>query len=161
MKWNKQDHVFDIINPYTVTYRQATTCDTEQLKDLAVRSWQPFKKELTADNWQKLFATLSNPQTFTHLLRNSHCVVCETNSKIIGMAFLVPSGNATEIYEAGWCTIRFVSVDPDFGGQGIGRQLTAACIETARQNGERTIALHTSEMMHTARRIYESFGFKI
>ena len=33
--------------------------------------------------------------------------------------------------------------------------------QTARQNGENIIALHTSEFMDTARHIYESVGFKV
>lgn len=77
------------------------------------------------------------------------------------MAFLVPRGNPTEIYEKDWSYTRLVSVNPDFVGQGIGRKLTSICIEAAKQSGEKTIALHTSELMDNARHIYESFGFKI
>jgi len=51
-----------------------------------------------------------------------------------------------------WSYIRFVTVDPSFGGQGIGRKLTTLCIDTARQN-ESVIALHTSELMDAARHI--------
>ena len=60
-----------------------------------------------------------------------------------------------------WSYIRFVSVDPLFGGQGIGRKLTTMCIDQAKDNGEQTIALHTSEIMTNARRIYESLGFEV
>jgi ribosomal protein S18 acetylase RimI-like enzyme len=81
--------------------------------------------------------------------------------KIIGMAFLVPKGNPTDIYKKEWCYIRFVSVDPDFGGQGIGKELTKQCIVHAEKNNESVIALHTSEIMKTAMHIYESLGFKV
>jgi ribosomal protein S18 acetylase RimI-like enzyme len=77
------------------------------------------------------------------------------------MAFLVSKGNPTDIYEEEWSYVRFVTVDPDFGGQGIGRKLTTMCIAAARQNGEKTIALHTSELMGKARHIYETLGFEI
>lgn len=77
------------------------------------------------------------------------------------MAFLIPKGNPSDIYDKDWCSIRFVTVDPDFGGQGIGRKLTTICIDRAIQNGEKIIALHTSELMNNARHIYESLGFKI
>jgi len=145
-----------------VTYRQGNFGDLEQLRNLALKSWEQFKKELTTDNWQKLFDNLSSKETYLDLLNNSHCIVCETSdSEIIGMAFLVPNGHPTEIYDAKWACIRFVSVNPYFGGLGIGRQLTLKCIEIAKNNNEQTIALHTSEMMSTARHIYESLGFKI
>jgi ribosomal protein S18 acetylase RimI-like enzyme len=52
-------------------------------------------------------------------------------------------------------------VDPDYQGKGIAKMLTKKCIEHAIVLKEKTIALHTSEMMHAARHIYESAGFTI
>jgi ribosomal protein S18 acetylase RimI-like enzyme len=143
-------------------YRQANISDVEQLRTLALKSWAQFETALTPENWQRLYGNLDNPNTYVDLLNNSYALVCENNyNKIVGMSFLVPGGNPTEIYLSEWCYIRFVSVDPDYGGQGIGRSLTEQCIEVAKRNSEATIALHTSEMMNKARHIYESLGFTI
>ena len=129
---------------------------------MAIKSWSEFKSELTNENWQDLYKTLTNEKTYTDLIEKSYFVVCENlNEEIIGMSFLVPNGNPTEIYDKSWCYIRFVTVDPDFGGNGIGKKLTENCIEFAKQSGETTVALHTSEMMDKARHIYEKLGFKI
>ncbi len=145
-----------------LTYREGTKDDLPDLKELAIKSWQQFQKELTEDSWQNLFKNISNEQTFVDLLALAHCFVCETDFReVIGMAFIVPSGTKRDIFEKEWAVIRFVSVNPTFGGQGIGKELTKMCIEWAKQNNENTIALHTSEMMHNARHIYENFGFKI
>ena len=76
------------------------------------------------------------------------------------MAFLFPSGKPSDLFELEWSYIRMLGVDPDFKGKGIGRKLTELCLDRARKNGERTIALHTSEIMHAAQHIYESFGFR-
>jgi ribosomal protein S18 acetylase RimI-like enzyme len=54
-----------------------------------------------------------------------------------------------------------VGVDPAYRGQGIAKTLTKMCIDHARYNNEKTIALHTSEFMGPARHIYESMGFKV
>jgi len=136
--------------------------DLEQLRMVALKSWAQFQEELTPENWQSLFNNLNNIETYTALLEKADCIVCETADKaIVGMAFLVPSGNATEIFEAEWCTIRFLTVDPEYGGKGLGSQLTERCIELAKSNNEQTIALHTSEMMNRARHIYERLGFTI
>ena len=35
------------------------------------------------------------------------------------------------------------------------------CIDNARENGEKIIGLHTSEVMDTARHMYESLGFTV
>lgn len=144
-----------------MTFRKGNTGDIEQLRLLGLASWAPFQAELTPDNWQKLFSNLDRRETYAALLIQSDCIVCEDEGAIIGMAFLVPGGNPTDIYQADWCYIRFLSVHPEFSGKGIGRQLTIACIELAKRNKEHTIALHTSEMMHQARHIYESLGFTV
>jgi ribosomal protein S18 acetylase RimI-like enzyme len=146
----------------TLHYRAASNNDLKDLKLLALTSWAQFQPVLTADNWEKLSTTLNNDNTYTELLNNSQSIICTTdNDKIIGMAFWVSSGHPTDIFEKDWCYIRFLTVDPNFGGQGIGRQLTLQCIELAKKNGETTIALHTSEMMNKARHIYEDLGFTI
>jgi ribosomal protein S18 acetylase RimI-like enzyme len=143
-------------------YRQGTIDDLNELKNLAIKSWGQFQSKLTSDNWAKLYNSLTDDKTYKELLDKSNCIVCTSDKdKIIGMAFLVPSGNPTEIYDKEWSYIRLVSVHPDFAGRGIGRQLTTRCIDQARKNGEKTIALHTSELMDKARHIYETVGFTI
>lgn len=87
--------------------------------------------------------------------------MCLSGSDIVGMAFLVPSGNAWEIFPAEWSYIRMVGVHPAWQGKGIAKELTRLCIERARSRGESIVALHTSEMMTAARHVYEGFGFKV
>lgn len=145
-----------------ITYRTGTKDDIQGLKKLAINSWTPFQKKLTEENWNSLKKTISDDKTYEELIDQSTCILCVTdNEVVIGMAFLVPSGNPTDIYLKEWSYIRFVSVDPEFGGQGIGRKLTTMCMNIAKENGEKTIALHTSEIMDKARYIYESLGFEI
>lgn len=145
-----------------MTYRQGNIDDVEQLRKLALKSWGQFQCDLAPENWQKLFNSLNSKETYLELLEKSYCLVCENaDKKIIGMAFLVPKGNPTEIYDENWSYIRFVSVDPDYGRQGIGRRLTEQCIELAKRSNEQTIALHTSEIMSKARSLYESLGFTV
>lgn len=117
---------------------------------------------MTPENWDKLRHTLSDDKTWSTVLSNSDSFIATTHDdRVIGMAFLTPSGHPTEIFDKDWACIRFLTVDPDFGGQGIGRKLTMLCIERARLNNEKAIALHTSEIMNRARHIYESLGFTI
>ena len=82
-------------------------------------------------------------------------------NKLIGMAYLVPSGNPTHIYPADWSYIRMVGVHPEYRGMGIAKRLTQMCVDHARQANEKIVGLHTSEKMDDARHIYESIGFKI
>jgi len=143
------------------TFRKGNNRDLIKLKELALKSWTQFKSELTDENWSKLLKSLNSDDTYSELLKTSECLVCENNNKdIIGMAFLVPNGNPTEIYDESWCYIRFVSVDPEYRGNAIGEQLTNKCIQIAQKNNEKVMALHTSEIMKSARYIYEKIGFK-
>lgn len=145
-----------------MTYRQGTKQDITKLKNLALISWAQYQTLLTQENWTKLSASLHNEATYTALLKKATCFVSETDlGEIIGMAFLIPNGNPTEIYDKNWCYIRLLTVDPRFSGQGIGHQLTTLCIDNARKNNEKVIALHTSEFMDAARHMYEKMGFII
>lgn len=145
-----------------IAYRYGNIDDLKGLKDLAIKSWGKFQRELTSENWERLSGSLNDDKTYAELIEKAKCIICTCDSrKIIGMAFLVPSGNPTDIYDKDWSCIRLVSVDPDFEGQGIGRQLITKCVDLAKANGEKVIALHTSELMDKARHIYESLGFKV
>lgn len=56
--------------------------------------------------------------------------------------------------------IRLLAVDPKFRGMGIGRKLTEFCIDLARQKGHPQVALHSTEAMHVAWKMYERMGFE-
>lgn len=144
-----------------IIYRYGTINDLQGLKKLAVETWKTFESQLTPDNWLQLYQSLQDDETYAALLSNSKCIVATTpEDDIAGMVFLVPRGNPTEIYLSEWCYIRFLTVNPLYGGNGIGRQLTEACLQLAVGENETTVALHTSEMMVNAMHIYESMGFK-
>ena len=143
-------------------FRAGTIKDLQQLKELGLKSWSQFKQELEAAYWKELHQSLESDETYLELLAKSECMVCENDAgAIIGMAFLVGKGNPDEIYDAQWCHLRFVSVDPAYRGNGIGKEITRLCIERALRNNEQVMALHTSEIMNRARHIYEQFGFTI
>jgi len=141
-------------------YREGNSQDVAGLQKLALISYGQFQNILTEENWNKLRTHITNENLFPDLLKTSKGFVCEYENEIIGMAFLVPKGNPTEIFQEDWSYIRMVGVHPDFGGKGIGKTLTQMCIDFAKSTEEKIVALHTSEYMNAARHIYESLGFK-
>jgi len=143
-----------------LNYRVTTINDLEQVMALGLLAYGQHRGALSEAHWQKMAVNFTQDHVFTSLLESSFGFVCETGHQIIGMAFLVPSGNPTPIFQNDWSYIRMVAVNPTYGGQGIARQLTNMCIEMARQTNESIVALHTSEFMDTARHLYESMGFK-
>lgn len=142
--------------------RKGNIGDLISVKQLGQNTWKQFKEELSIEYWNELSKTISNEKLYKDLLENSTSFVCENETgEIIGMSFLVASGNPTEIYNSEQCYIRFVTVSEKYKGLKIGQKLTEECIDFARKNGEKKIALHTSEFMDKARYIYGKLGFKI
>lgn len=142
-----------------LSYRTATIEDVDALQQLGILSYSQFKNSLSPDNWRIFNGNLSDKQKFIDVLKIAKCFVCIDGGKIIGVAYIIPSGNPNDIFLPEWSYIRMVGVNPDYRGQGIAKTLTTMCIDFARQNNEKTIALHTSEFMDAARHIYESMGF--
>ena len=142
-------------------YRKGSPQDVAQLRQLGIDAYSQFARELTPENWNKLSSFLHDEAKTTELLQQARSFVCSDNNKLVGMAYLVPSGNPWDVFKAEWSYIRMVGVHPDYRGNGIAKKLTQMCIEAAKQNSEKIIALHTSEMMHAARHIYERLGFTI
>lgn len=143
------------------TFRIATVDDLPQLKQLVLRSWNVYKDQLEPQHWQQLYKNLDDDNTYADLMFIADCIVTETGGRIVAMAYLVPNGNPTPIYHEDWSYIRFLSVDPQYSGQGLATAITRECIRMATENGESVIALHTGEMMQAARHIYEKLGFTI
>nr|WP_294790150.1 GNAT family N-acetyltransferase [uncultured Mucilaginibacter sp.] len=145
----------------SIAIGQATLADIPQLKELGLIAYGQYAETLGADHWAQMQQNLSNEAMFADLLSKSTCFIARHANEIIGMAFLLPSGNPVDVYQADWSSIRLVAVHPSHQGKHIARTLTQICINQAISNGEKTIALHTSSMMPAAMHVYESFGFKI
>lgn len=142
-------------------FRKGTLEDKDKLQALGVLSYSQHQSTMTPENWNKYSSFMSNPETYSYLMSTSTCFLCEYENEIIGMAFLVPNGHPTDLFDSEWSYIRMVGVHPDFGGKGIAKALTQMCIDLAMETNENYIALHTSEFMDAARHIYKSFGFKV
>ncbi|MBL7713728.1 MAG: GNAT family N-acetyltransferase [Chitinophagaceae bacterium] len=132
-------------------YRSATLGDLPALQRLGLASYGQFEKELTPGYWAELAANLGAEAVYHSLVTAGESFLCIKDETPVGMAFLVPSGNPTDIYPADWSYIRLVGVHPACAGMGIGRALMLRCIDAAHLNGEKTLGLHTSAMMHAAR----------
>lgn len=141
-------------------YRKGSVQDIAGLRELGLNSYGQFMKILTPDNWERLHAFLRNEKTYTDLLTKAECFICQHQEVIVGMAFLIPRGNPTDIFPGDWCYIRMIGVHTAHSARGIGKKLTQMCIGYARTSNEKVIGLHTSEFMDAARHIYEALGFQ-
>jgi hypothetical protein len=84
--------------------RNGNIHDLNSVKELGQNTWKQFENDLTYENWDKLSSIISDENLYKELLLNSKGFVCENETgEIIGMSFLVASGNPTEIYN--WRTM--------------------------------------------------------
>ena len=56
--------------------------------------------------------------------------------------------------------IRFLGVDPESRGAGVGKALTNACLQLARDRGHPQVILHTTQVMRVAWNLYQKMGFE-
>jgi ribosomal protein S18 acetylase RimI-like enzyme len=141
-------------------YREGTVNDIPKLQALGIVSYGQFQHTLSPDNWHRMYTFLTAANTYPDLFQHSKCFVCVNDEELVGMAYLVPAGHPTDIFQTDWSYIRMVGVQPGYEGNGIGKKLVQLCIDHAKKTGEKVIALHTSEFMDAARHLYEKIGFK-
>ncbi|AUD02132.1 GNAT family N-acetyltransferase [Spirosoma pollinicola] len=145
---------------HPLMYRRANPADAPNIVRLTLRAYHDYKAVLAPADWTKMETNLAQEHLFVELLDKAAAFVCEIGNQLAGVIFLMPSGNPTTIFPADWSYIRLLGVDPDYRGLGIGRRLTEHCIHYAQITGEIGVALHTSEFMNDARKMYEKLGFK-
>ena len=81
------------------------------------------------------------------------CWIAELDGEVVGSVFLVQKSKTV-------AKLRLLVLDPKARGQGLGRKLTQACIQFARDRGYRKIILWTQSHLAAARAIYRAEGFR-
>ena len=81
--------------------------------------------------------------------------IAEVDGERAGCIFLVAGD------EPGVAKLRILLVTPTARGLGVGRRLVERCLAFARDTDYRQVTLWTNDVLVSARRIYESFGFAL
>ena len=88
-------------------------------------------------------------------------VAVDASGQVLGAVTYVPGpdSGAAEFSDGDAAGIRFLAVDPDAQGRGVGRALVEACLERAHAAGRARVVLHSTRWMADAMRLYERLGF--
>ncbi|MEA2433276.1 MAG: hypothetical protein QOG54_733 [Actinomycetota bacterium] len=149
----------------TVSIRVAAETDFDPARRVLRAAYAGYESSFPEANWVPYLKDILDLEGRADA---SELLVAEMDGEIVGCVSYFPPGSKasypsdafSERWPSDWAAFRLLSVDPQIGGRGIGRQLTEACIERARQGGSPALGLHTTAPMAIARGMYERMGFK-
>lgn len=78
--------------------------------------------------------------------------IAECEGRVVGSVFVVKVSDQE-------AKLRLLYVEPEMRGTGLGRRLTHECIAFAKARGYQKLTLWTNDILHAARRIYQTSGF--
>ena len=146
------------------TIRNATPQEFPDIGRLMVTVYSQLTGFPKPDEQPNYYTMLANVGALTQKPK-TEILVAASLSKIAGavvyfgdMQYYGSGGSATkELNAAGF---RLLAVDPALRGEGIGKLLTNACIQKAKDQKLGQMIIHTTKAMQTAWGMYEAIGFK-
>lgn len=143
----------------TTTIRPATPRELPDLTRLVVDAYSEFSTRLSVGNWatmqDNLRRTIMSPGGGLPL-------VTEMGGAVGGFVMYYPPGRSDGVlFPREWASIRLLGVSQAMRGRGLGTDLMKECLRRAEADGAATFGLHTSELMDTARAMYERMGFAV
>lgn len=104
--------------------------------------------------FEGLVAELFGSFATHHKPERERCWIAELDGKRAGCVFVVER-------EPEVAQLRCLLVEPSARGHGVGRRLVEECLRFARSAGYRRMMLWTNKGLDSARKIYESVGFRL
>jgi ribosomal protein S18 acetylase RimI-like enzyme len=141
-----------------VIIREALTSEWDEVTALAIAAYHEYAPALTAADWATMRTNLAK---VAEVAQSGHLLVAQLDQSLAGAVVYCPPGTSDRrLFQPEWASVRMLAVSPQHRGQGIGAQLSLACVQRAEPDQAEIIALHTSELMVAARRMYERLGFE-
>ena len=147
-----------------ITIRPARDAEVEQARQVLRAAYGQYEDSFPPENWLPYLADILDLEGRA---KASDLLVAERAGQVVacvsyyppGAQMSYPSDSFSEQWPADWAAIRLLAVAPRARGSGVGRRLTQACIDRARDDGAEAVGLHTTQAMAVAGAMYERMGF--
>jgi GNAT superfamily N-acetyltransferase len=140
--------------------RDARPSDRDAIRQVTLAAYREYATRIPA-HWEayreNILATLAD-------VTSAEQIVAEHDGTILGTVLLYPAGTTMSASDGAsvrrlWPEVRLLAVAPSGRGRGIGAALMRECIRRAGDSGAAALALHTTDIMQAATRLYERMGF--
>ena len=148
-----------------VSVRPADDSEIERAREILRLAYAEYEADIPPENWVPYQADILNLEGRAAA---SELLVADLEGEVAacvsyyppGAEVAYPSATFSELWPKDWAAFRLLAVDPPARGKGLGRLLTEACLERAREQGASAVGLHTTAPMRTAREMYERMGLE-
>jgi GNAT superfamily N-acetyltransferase len=147
-----------------IVVRNADPSEFAEIGQLMVGVYSQLDGFLTPAEQPGYYTMLANVGELTNRPGTELLVAVSPDNRITGgvvyfsdMQYYGSGGLATQ--EKNAAGFRLLAVDPGARGQGIGRLLTTACIQKAKDARHQQLIIHSTKAMQTAWGMYERLGF--
>lgn len=131
--------------------------DASEVDELALQAFEQFKDAY--DDWPAFQAQIAHMSSLANV---GEVIVAEVDGHIVGaVAYIGPSAPKAEFFRPEWPIMQMLVVAPASRGVGIGRALAEECVRRGKRDRACEFALHASEIMQVALRMYRQMGFKL
>jgi ribosomal protein S18 acetylase RimI-like enzyme len=137
--------------------RDARPGDRDAIREVTLAAYAEYAPQMP-ELWDRyrdnILATLQAPAPAQQF-------VAERAAAIVGAVLLYPPGVALPGAQGRmpWPEVRLLAVAPAGRGRGVGTALMQECVRRARAAAAPVLALHTTDLMGAAVRLYERLGF--
>ncbi|MBT8296152.1 MAG: GNAT family N-acetyltransferase [Gramella sp.] len=148
-----------------VIIRNARPAEFQSIGELLVKVYSQLQGFPSQKEQPAYYELLRNIGEITRKPYTELLTAISKDGQILGavvyfsnMAFYGSEGTATS--EKNASGFRLLVVDPDFRGNGVGKKLSLACIEKAKNDQNGQLIIHSTEFMKIAWSMYEKLGFQ-
>lgn len=153
------------MNSHEYIVREATLNEFPEIGELMVNVYSQLAGFPTKYEQPKYYKMLANIGSLTRSPKTKLLIAISSSGKIGGgvvyfgdMKYYGSGGTATR--EKNASGFRLLAVDTATRGKGVGRLLTKACIQMAKDEKQNQMIIHSTKAMQIAWKMYEKMGFK-